>query len=299
MGLEDEFGEIETDAAYMEDATDAAGERYEAVEPGEGIVLDYLEDLFQQWRHDVYGYSTDGWELFEESREYLEPFEYEPEAIARYCDQTSFDRDEDRRKGVFIAALVEEIEADEIVLPGMPRADGIGMGSSKTIRVEDDLCNKTGKRLDGGELIVEGSFPAGLGNEMQDGRIIVKGQAGNFVGQEMYGGYIETRQDVNMWAGREMQGGEIQVQGNAGGYAGKEMEGGLLEIHGDAGDGLAEGMAGGTLIVHGDAGKEVAEGMTGGELYLHGEAGLSPDRQGGSVYVKEGDGPFVEWLDGD
>lgn len=287
MGLEDEF-DREFELGNEHDTASRYGEELD-----EDREMTYLESLFWEWKHDVYGYSKDKWVLYRESREYLEPFEYEPEMIARYCKRTEFGSDDDvRRKGIFVAALIEEIEAEEIVLPGMPEADGIGMGSSKTIRVEGDLCNSTGKRLDGGDLVIEGSFPAGLGEEMRSGSIVVKDEAGNFVGQGMQGGYIEAEQGVNMWAGREMVDGEIQVRGDAGSYAGKEMEGGLLEIHGSAGDGLAEQMGGGTLIVHGDAGSDVAAGMSGGELYLHGDADLSRDREGGMVYVKDDDDMF-------
>lgn len=102
--------------------------------------------------------------------------------------------------------------------------------------------DRVGEKMDGGQLIVEGSVGDLLGAQMTAGSIVASGDSGSFTACELTGGRIE-------------------IGGNTGDFAAAALPGDM------------DGMRGGTLIVRGDAGERFGDRMRRGIALVFGSAG--------------------------
>jgi formylmethanofuran dehydrogenase subunit C len=150
-------------------------------------------------------------------------------------------------------------------------------GDAAKIRLlgTDNACDRIGRGLSDGEILVEGDAGAYLGSSMTGGAIKVKGSAGALAGASMKGGEIEIGGDagerVGGFADGEtygMSGGRMVIGGNVGDVVGHRMRRGTIIIGGNAGEYAGAWMIAGTILVDGKVGRMAGYGMRRGSLIL-------------------------------
>lgn len=94
--------------------------------------------------------------------------EYNAEAVTRFCRNTSLERHD----GLFVSALINELEADHVELPDMTDVQYLGW------------------KNDGTRITINGDTGRYLAKEMTDGRIDIHGTARSRIGIEMTGGEV-------------------------------------------------------------------------------------------------------------
>lgn len=178
----------------------------------------------------------------------------------------------------------KEIEALNLSMTRVPVAAAeifkVTAGDVEQVRLvgTTSLCDKIGKGMAGGELVVEGDAGAYLGSVMQGGRITLTGSAGAYAGGGMQGGEIAIGGDVGERAGGivvgstfGMQGGRMIIGGNAGPMLGERMRRGQIMVQGNAGDYTGGRVLAGTIIVGGELGRYAGYGLRRGTLLLRHE----------------------------
>jgi formylmethanofuran dehydrogenase subunit C len=219
--------------------------------------------------------------------------------------------------GIYVTALAENLEQEEVNLPSIGKIDSLGYRNTTDLIVKGDTGAYLGAKMQGGNITVTGDVQQGAGMEMEDGNIEVIGSAGSSLGNEMKGGKIRVRGKAGKRAGYEMENGEIRV-GSAGEFLGHNMTGGVINVDRSAGGEVGFGMRGGEIHIQKKAesvgsdlvdGKIVVEGevnlvgngpsgqggMAGGEVYIGGDFELAENIEGGKIFSKEkGDWREVE-----
>lgn len=139
----------------------------------------------------------------------------------------------------------------------------------------NSACDKIGKGLREGEILVDGDAGAYLGATMRGGKISVKGSAGAYAGASMAGGLIEIAGNAGERAGavfvgenHGMRGGRLLIHGNAGAVLGERMRRGLLIVLGNAADYAGARMIAGTIVIKGRAGRFAGFNLRRGSLVL-------------------------------
>jgi len=127
----------------------------------------------------------------------------------------------------------------------------------------------------------------------------------DYIGRKMNSGELLIEGDVGIQAGRLMAGGRLTVLGNAGPWAASGMKGGVLEIRGTAGDRLGgplvgeiAGMRGGVVTVRGSVGERVGDRMRRGTIIIEGNAGPYAGSRmiAGTLIVRRRSGPLPGFL---
>ncbi len=159
------------------------------------------------------------------------------------------------------------------------RLDGDDAGDTPCLVFAGDLrrFDRVAERMDGGQLIVEGSVGDLLGAQMTAGSIAVLGDSGSFAACELAGGRIEIGGDTGDFAAAAlpgsmdgMRGGTLIVRGDAGERFGDRMRRGTALVFGRAGAFAASRMVAGTIGIAGEVGEHLAYGMRRGSLVLPG-----------------------------
>lgn len=136
-------------------------------------------------------------------------------------------------------------------------------------------CDRIGKDLTEGKIVVDGDAGAYLGAKMRGGEIAVSGSTGPFSGGSMRGGSIEIAGDAGEKAGAAMvgevfgmRGGRLVINGNAGALLGERMRRGLILLYGNAGDYAGGRMVAGTILIKGRVGRYAGFNLRRGTLVL-------------------------------
>jgi len=139
----------------------------------------------------------------------------------------------------------------------------------------DSSCDRIGRALTEGEILVDGDAGAYVGAGMSGGKIKVKGNAGASTGGSMIGGEIEIGGDSGERTGGVadgeslgMRGGRIVVCGNVGDVVGHRMRRGTIIVGGSAGDYAGGWMIAGTIMIDGKVGRLAGYGLRRGTLIL-------------------------------
>jgi formylmethanofuran dehydrogenase subunit C len=139
----------------------------------------------------------------------------------------------------------------------------------------DARCDRIGRLLTEGEILVEGDAGAYLGASMLGGKITVTGSAGPYAGAAMAGGSIEIGGDAGERAGGivvgetfGMRGGRLMIGGNADRMLGERMRRGLIIVNGEAADYAGARMIAGTIILKRAVGRWAGYGLRRGSLIL-------------------------------
>ncbi len=139
----------------------------------------------------------------------------------------------------------------------------------------DARCDRIGRALAEGKILVDGDAGAYLGAGMKGGQVTLTGGAGQAAGASMAGGRIEIAGDVGERAGGVlvgeafgMRGGLMTVGGNAGSMLGERMRRGLILVNGKAGDYAGARLIAGTLLIMGKVGPFAGYGLRRGSLIL-------------------------------
>jgi formylmethanofuran dehydrogenase subunit C len=147
--------------------------------------------------------------------------------------------------------------------------------SSDALVLEGDLSrvDRIGWKMDGGQMVVEGSAGDQAGACMIAGTLQIKGSAGVLAACEMAGGTLSIDGDAGDFGASTlpgsmdgMRGGTLVVKGNAGDRFGDRMRRGTVLVFGNAGDFLASRLVAGTIAVGGRAGAQVGYGMRRGSV---------------------------------
>jgi glutamate synthase domain-containing protein 3 len=148
----------------------------------------------------------------------IKDLKFKPEDIEDFC----FELDSSDRipymitgpAGIYIAALCNRCEEDEIVL----KLDDI-----KT------QINLLGYRLPAGKkLVIEGNVGDFVGIGVEGGEVVIEGSAKNYAGAGMRSGKLMITKNVGHHTGEWMMGGEIHVGGRIRGL-GNIMDGKIYE----------------------------------------------------------------------
>jgi formylmethanofuran dehydrogenase subunit C len=139
----------------------------------------------------------------------------------------------------------------------------------------DERCDRIGKGLTEGEIVVDGDAGAYLGAAMRGGTLILNGSAGPFAGGGMAGGSIDIAGHAGERAGGVivgetfgMRGGRLSIGGKAGPMLGERMRRGLVIVAGGAGDYAGARMIAGTIVLKGRVGRFAGYGLRRGSLIL-------------------------------
>jgi formylmethanofuran dehydrogenase subunit C len=178
----------------------------------------------------------------------------------------------------------KEIEALAIGTTRVPLLVGdvfkVKAGDAAQLRLigTDAACDRIGRKLAEGEIVVEGDAGAYLGAGMTAGKIKVTGSTGVSAGAGMSGGEISIAGDAGERAGGVpvgeslgMRGGRLVIGGNAGPVLGHRMRRGQIIVRGSAADYVGAWMVAGTIIIDGPVGRFAGYGLRRGTLILRKE----------------------------
>jgi formylmethanofuran dehydrogenase subunit C len=139
----------------------------------------------------------------------------------------------------------------------------------------DSRCDRIGRRLTEGEILVDGDAGAYLGEGMQGGTISVSGSAGYGAGASMAGGRLNIAGDAGERAGGVpvgetfgIRGGTLTIGGNAGPLLGERMRRGLIVVKGKAGEYAGARVIAGTILIKDGVGPFAGYGLRRGSLIL-------------------------------
>jgi formylmethanofuran dehydrogenase subunit C len=139
----------------------------------------------------------------------------------------------------------------------------------------DSSCDRIGRAMTEGEILVDGDAGAYVGAGMSGGKILVKGSAGALTGGSMLGGEIEIGGNSGERTGGVadgeslgMRGGRIVIGGDVGDVVGHRMRRGTIIIGGNAGEYAGGWMVAGTIMIDGKVGKLAGYGLRRGTLIL-------------------------------
>ena len=153
----------------------------------------------------------------------------------------------------------------------------IKAGDARKLRLvgTDSSCDRIGRALTEGEILVDGDAGVYVGAGMSGGIIKVKGSAGAYTGGSMIGGEIEIGGNSGERTGGVadgeslgMRGGRIVVCGNVGDVVGHRMRRGTIIVGGNAGDYAGGWMVAGTVMIDGKVGRLAGYGLRRGTLIL-------------------------------
>ena len=127
--------------------------------------------------------------------------------------------------------------------------EAISIGTTRERTTVGDVFKIKGNDAHTLRLIGTDSSCDRIGRALTEGEILVDGDAGAYVGAGMSGGKILVKGDAGASTGGSMIGGEIEIGGNAGEYAGGWMVAGTIMIDGKVGRLAGYGLRRGTLIL--------------------------------------------------
>ena len=174
-----------------------------------------------------------------------------------------------------IAALPIGTTRVPLVVGDLFKLKGNDAGALRLIGT-DARCDRIGRALTEGEIMVDGDAGAYLGAGMKRGKIALTGTAGPAAGAGMSGGRIDIAGDAGERAGGMpvgetfgMRGGLMTIGGNAGAVLGERMRRGLIVVQGKAGDYAGARLIAGTLLIKGEVGRFAGYGLRRGSLILN------------------------------
>lgn len=141
-----------------------------------------------------------------------------------------------------------------------------GCGDDQMLILQDttEYCDFIGKKLQRGNILVEGHVGAYGAQHMKGGRLNIKGMAGDWFGAGMQGGLVTIASSAGNFVGGVLAGEKFG------------MSGGAIHVGSHVGERAGDRMRRGVIVVQGKSGKATGSRMVGGTIWVHGCLGAGP-----------------------